>query len=327
MHSRAERFPRRVTPYMQILRVDHWFKNAFMLLGVILALFWRPELVEPGAFVMLGSAFLAVCIVASSNYVLNEFLDADTDRLHPVKCSRPAARGAVLGWAALLLWGGLGFAGIQWAFAINDSFGSAAVALWFMGCVYNLPPVRSKEIAYVDVLTESINNPIRLFLGWFALVPDRLPPLSLALSYWMVGAFFMAAKRLAELRSLPDREQLALYRRSFKSYDENRLLACMAFYLSAGAILGGAFIVRYKPELAFGIPLYAGFFAYYLLLALRRDSPVQAPERLYRERAFFAYALLTTVVFVGLMFLELPVLHEIFGVQPVSLEPLWSLGG
>ena len=39
-----------VWPYVQIARVDHWFKNAFMLLGVVLAVFYEPagrDLVEP----------------------------------------------------------------------------------------------------------------------------------------------------------------------------------------------------------------------------------------------------------------------------------------
>jgi hypothetical protein len=63
--------------------------------------------------------------------------------------------------------------------------------------------VRTKELPYLDVLSESVNNPLRLFLGWFALVADKLPPLSLALAYWMVGAFFMATKRYAEYRFTP----------------------------------------------------------------------------------------------------------------------------
>ena len=33
-----------VRPYVQIARVDHWFKNAFMLLGVVLAIFYAPRL-------------------------------------------------------------------------------------------------------------------------------------------------------------------------------------------------------------------------------------------------------------------------------------------
>ena len=61
-----------------------------------------------------------------------------------------------------------------------------------MGTFYNMPPIRTKELPYIDVLTESINNPIRLLLGWFALVDNRIPPASLLIAYWALGAFFMA---------------------------------------------------------------------------------------------------------------------------------------
>ena len=112
MHCRVEsRGWAVVVPYLRMARADHWFKNVFMLLGVALAFFWRPDLVHPSSFLRLLSALGATCIVASSNYVLNEFLDAATDREHPLKQDRPAANGEVEGWAALLLWGTLGMGG------------------------------------------------------------------------------------------------------------------------------------------------------------------------------------------------------------------------
>ena len=72
-----------------------------------------------------------------------------------------------------------------------------------------MPPIRTKEWAYVDVLSESINNPIRLLLGWFALVTSHVPPASLAISYWMAGAFLMAVKRYAEYRHIGNPEAAA----------------------------------------------------------------------------------------------------------------------
>ena len=67
-------------PYVQIARVDHWFKNAFMLLGVVLAVFYRPELLAWNNLTPLVIAVIATCLIASSNYVLNEILDGPTDR-------------------------------------------------------------------------------------------------------------------------------------------------------------------------------------------------------------------------------------------------------
>ena len=104
--------PFSLRPYVQIARMDHWFKNAFMLLGVMLAFFYEPALMQLESIGVLTAAFFITCIVASSNYVLNEWLDAPLDRLHPTKKNRPAARGEVDGTAALALWGVLGLIGI-----------------------------------------------------------------------------------------------------------------------------------------------------------------------------------------------------------------------
>ena len=157
------------------------------------------------------------------------------------------------------------------------------------GHAYNVPPLRTKEWPYLDVLSESINNPIRLLLGWFALVTGHVPPMSLVISYWMVGAFFMAMKRYAEYRHIGDPRVAAAYRRSFEYYTEERLLVSLLFYATACALFAGIFIVRYHLELILFAPLAAGVFAYYLHLGLLPNSPVQNPEKLYRQRGFFVY--------------------------------------
>ena len=61
--------------YVEIARIDHWFKNAFMLLGVILAVFYQPEVATWSNLGRLAVAAIATCLVASSNYALNELLD------------------------------------------------------------------------------------------------------------------------------------------------------------------------------------------------------------------------------------------------------------
>src|SRR3954463_7227709 len=113
------------------------------------------------------------------------------------------------------------------ASAVNRPFFLASLFLLVMGVVYNVRPVRSKDLPYVDVLSESINNPIRLLLGWFAVTTAEFPPVSLLISYWMIGAFFMATKRFSEYRSLADPATAGAYRNSFRHYDEEKLLTSM----------------------------------------------------------------------------------------------------
>lgn len=316
----------RLGAYLEIARLDHWFKNAFMLLGVFVALFVEPESAGWGLVPTVALAFLATCLVASSNYVLNETLDAAFDRKHPTKSTRPAAAWEVRRSYALGEWLALGALGLGLAWAVGSGFAAAALALWVMGVVYNVRPLRTKEVPYLDVLSESVNNPIRLVLGWFAIIPHRFPPVSLLLAYWMVGAFFMAMKRFAEYREIGDKQVAARYRHSFAHYDEDRLLISLFFYAMAGALFSGVFIVRYHLELILWIPFLAGFFAYYMKLGLQPESPAQKPERLYRERGFMVFTLVTVLAGLLLMLIRIEGLYELFNVELSRTPPLWTFG-
>lgn len=313
----------RVAPYVAIARPDHWFKNVFMALGVLLACFYHPGLLRQGLAVQVLWAVATTCLIASSNYVLNEILDAPTDRNHPVKRRRPIPEGRVRLGVAYAEWLLLGALGLALASALNRPFLYSGSFLLVMGIVYNVPPLRTKEYPYVDVLSESINNPIRLLLGWFAVLPSEFPPVSLLVSYWMIGAFFMATKRFAEYRAIAHAATAGAYRSSFRHYDEQKLLISMFFYTTSFALFLGVFIIRYHLELILIFPLVAGFVCYYLHVAFKEDSAAQNPERLYRERGLMAYLVVCVVAFLGLMFVRIPVLYDLFNVQPSPVAPLW----
>src|SRR5690242_16847832 len=54
----------RMTPYIAIARPDHWFKNVFMGLGVLLAYFCHPETFSRATLVQLIWAAAATCLLA-----------------------------------------------------------------------------------------------------------------------------------------------------------------------------------------------------------------------------------------------------------------------
>jgi 4-hydroxybenzoate polyprenyltransferase len=310
--------------YAAIARPDHWFKNVFMALGVLLAFFYHPEALSGGALLRIVWGLAATCLIASSNYTINEILDAPRDRSHPSKRNRPIPSGRVWLPAAYAQWLLLGVAGLVMAAALNWAFFWSGAFLLVMGLVYNVPPVRSKELPYVDVLSESVNNPIRLLLGWFAVTAAEFPPVSLLLAYWMIGAFFMGAKRLAEYRFIGDGERAATYRNSFRHYNEHKLLVSLFFYVTSFALFLGVFIIRYHLELILIFPLVAGFICYYTAIALKPDSAAQSPEKLYREKGLMAYLVVCVLAFFALMFVHIPALYDFFNVQPSPVNPLWK---
>lgn len=300
-----------VLPYIRIARPDHWFKNVFMLPGVAVAWFAAPELRSLSSVGDVVLAIVAVCIIASSYYVLNEIRDAPFDAKHPVKRGRPIPSGLVNIRLAYVQCGVLAVVGLLLSACVGPLNLLLGAALLGMGVLYNMPPIRSKDLPYLDVLTESINNPLRLLLGWYATGITLLIPASLILAYWMLGAFFMTVKRLAEYRSIGDSVVAAAYRKSFGHYTEARLMVSTTYYAVAFGLALGIFLVRYRVELIFAVPFLAGFIAWYLHMGLQPDSPAQAPEALYRQKGFMAYTALTLAVMISMLFIDMPWLAAI----------------
>jgi len=313
-----------LSAYISIGRPDHWFKNVFMVFGLLLAIFLEPASINEGWIFSFALAIISTCLVASSNYVINEILDAPKDKLHPKKRFRPIPSGKVSIPIAYIEWLLLSLLGITLASLVNTSFLYMAILFWVAGIFYNFPPIRTKDIVYLDVISEALNNPIRLFLGWFVLIPDQVPPISVIIAYWMAGAFFMGSKRLAEYKMINNHEQAGNYRASFRRYSVETLTIGQFFYATSSAFFFGIFIIRYHLELILCAPLIAGFFAYFVKLTLKPDSPVQNPEKLYKEYGFMAFIFFLFLIFILLLFTELPVIYKIFNVVPYKINPLWS---
>lgn len=301
-----------ILPYIRIARPDHWFKNVFMVPGIVLAFYDSPELLTWKSIPTILVGLLAVCLVASSNYVINEIIDAPLDKLHPVKKDRPIPAGKVRLTIAYVQWILLGVVGLYVSGEVGTHFFWSAFSLLVMGLIYNVPPLRSKDLPYVDVLSESVNNPIRLFLGWYATGNLFHPPLSLVMAYWMIGAFFMAVKRFAEYRYIANKETAGKYRKSFRYYSETTLLIAIAYYCTAFGLFGGIFLVRYRIELILAVPFLAGLIAAYLRLGFLNNSPAQYPERLIKQPGFVAYTSLCFLVIVFLLFVDIPFIGRLF---------------
>ena len=302
----------RISAHIAIARLDHSIKNVFVLPGIIVPLSIYPELWNGALVWKLVLAFVSITLVACSNYVINEVLDAPFDRLHPTKKNRAAARGHVNTGVAYVQWIAMMLAGVGIGLWVGKMFALTAAFLWIMGCFYNIPPARTKDVPYLDVLTESINNPLRMLLGWYAVTSTLVPPVSLLVSYWMIGCYFMALKRFSEFNEIGDKTLAGSYRASFKRYTPESLLVSVMFYASTAMLFFGAFILRYRIELILGFPLVAWTMAVYFKLAFKPESSVQNPEKLYKEPMLMA-AFASTVVVMGLLlFVRLPRLETFF---------------
>jgi decaprenyl-phosphate phosphoribosyltransferase len=302
----------RLSAHIRILRLDHSIKQIFILPGIVLAIAISGRQIDRTLIFNVIVGMFAATFISSSNYVLNEMLDAPFDRLHPTKRSRPAAEGLVhFGWG-YVQWIATMIVGVLLAGTISRGFLLSAVGLWLMGCLYNIPPIRTKDLPYIDVLSESINNPLRFCLGWYMVTAVILPPASLLVAYWMLGAYFMALKRFSEHRQINDSAVAAGYRKSFLYYNQESLLSSVVFYAVTSMLFFGAFIMRYRMELILAFPMVALLMSIYFGLSFRHESSVQNPEKLYREPRLMSFLALTIVTFVVLLFVDVPWLGETF---------------
>ena len=298
--------------HLQICRFDHWIKNVFILPGLLIGISVYPQSIEPSLVLKIALGFLAAGLIASSNYVINEILDAPFDGLHPTKRNRPTPAGRVNIYIGYVQWIALMLIGLGLGALVCPALFWVLLWLWIMGCIYNIRPIRAKDIPYIDVLVESINNPIRLLIGWYIVSPPMQIPASLLISYWMIGAYLMAIKRFAEMRDISKDISARQYRKSFAYYTEQNLLVSIMFYASASMLFFGAFVMRYRLELILSFPLIAFIMAMYLNMAFKEDGSPQAPEKLWKEKPLMLASFVCLVLMVVLMNIPLPKFTSFF---------------
>ena len=299
-------------PYVKIARPDHWIKQLFIIPGIIIAIFLVKNVVfDIGLIAKIIIGFFGTCFVASANYVINEYLDAEFDKYHPTKKNRPMVTENMNKNIVYAEYFVLAILGLLCAYFVSIPFFIVDLILLIMGIIYNVKPFRTKDIPFLDVLTESINNALRLLLGWFIITNTYLPPVSIVGGYWMFGAFLMAMKRYAEYRMINNPKQAALYRKSFAKYTEQSLLISSIFYALLSIFLCGTFLIKYKIELLICIPFLCGLFCYYIYISFKPDSAVQKPEKLYREKKLIIFLVLFIILFVVLLFIDIPILNKL----------------
>lgn len=154
------------------LRVHQWAKNLLLFVPVITAHVWRdPQAVLP--------AFIGMCafhLLASAAYVLNDAIDLEADRKHPVKRLRPFAAGDLSPLTAFVLAPLLACAGSALALAVGWQFFETAAAYLAATVTYSLW-LKKQEL--LDVLTLAGLYTWRVLAGSVAA--------GVTLSPWLLG--------------------------------------------------------------------------------------------------------------------------------------------
>ena len=274
-----------IKDYFKILRVGHWPKQIFLIPGFIYALFIleKQNIVIEFNELILGivTCFFIVSISASANYCINEYLDAEYDKYHPLKKYRPSAQNKINIWSLLLLYSSILIFVLIYSFNVNQSFFISTIVFLVSGLVYNVKPFRTKDIKIIDVLSESFMNPIRLYLGYSFFVDAFDIPFYLVLSYWMGGAFLMACKRMSEKLYLKDPKVIKNYRPSIYNYELKDLKIHIKIYAIISMLSIFIFLYDYDPVYSLLSLSFIFLFIDYYKISSQLIWDIQTPEKLF----------------------------------------------
>lgn len=146
---------------LKIIRPQQWLKNAF----VLVPLFFGGSLLDSSDIVASVITAVAFSFVASAIYCLNDIVDVEDDRHHPVKCHRPIASGKVSvgqGYACMA-------AMVILAFLTTILLGSHAIGVATVIAAYLIMNIAYclwlKRYAIVDVCVIAFGFVLRLLAG------------------------------------------------------------------------------------------------------------------------------------------------------------------
>lgn len=170
---------------IKVARPTHWIKNIFVFLPV----FFGGALLNTTEVVAAALTFMSFSLSASAIYCLNDIIDVDADRAHPVKCKRPIASGAITIPQAYGMMTVSLLISIVLMFLLPEGHAKSIlviIAYFVINVAYCL---RLKEYAIIDVCIIASGFVLRILAGGYAT--------GVHLSKWIVLMTFLLTLFLA----------------------------------------------------------------------------------------------------------------------------------
>ena len=162
-----------------LIRPKQWAKNVF----VLLPMFFGRQLTDPATLQSSLLVFAAFSFIASSVYCINDLIDVEADRQHPVKCKRPIASGAVSrkqGWLLTVVMALLSAATVLTLFSHIWQVLAVLAGYYLLNIAYC---TRLKNYAIIDVCVIAFGFVLRILAGGVAT--------GISVSRWLVLMTFL----------------------------------------------------------------------------------------------------------------------------------------
>lgn len=254
---------------IKLLRIQQWYKNLLIFLPLI----FSGNLFNVEALTITSIGFFALCLISSSQYIINDIIDIKKDKLHPEKKYRPIAAGKIERLTAFMLSILLFITGFLISYSLNETFGMLVLILAIISTTYTF---WLKRQTIADVIAISTNFVIRAISGAFLI--------NVIISPWLIiGVFFLAfflvtGKRHAELIYLG--KNAGKIRETLQGYTKETTTAMM---IIATTLLLMSYALYTFFSLHQGLLITLPFALYtiltYFTLVLNGDKITRSPEK------------------------------------------------
>lgn len=184
---------------LKTMRLRQWTKNAFVLAAVV---FDRQlSISNPTPLLRSLAAVLLFCLISSSVYIINDLLDIQADRQHPVKRNRPIASGKLPIGIAIAAAVVFVLTSLTLAYLLAPALALIILLYFVMNLAYSK---WLKHVPMLDVLIIAAGFVLRVGAGVVVINVERFSP-------WLyvvmtLGALYIGfGKRRAELTLLTDK--------------------------------------------------------------------------------------------------------------------------
>src|SRR5713226_5926569 len=257
-------------------RPGQWVKNLVLPLPFL----FGGTLATSRGWALAAQGLLVLCAITSAIYLINDVVDRERDRVHPVKRRRPLSSGRLSASTAIAVAIPLVLAGLAAAFALSWGFGGWCAIYVALMIGYSL---WLKSVPFLEALIVAAGLPLRALAGAaLAQLPASLFLMGCA---YLLALFLVVGKRQWELQhagsasSSEHRSVLAAYRAEGLDFlFVVTALTTVAAY-AAYSVVPSTFAIHGGRSFAPTIPFVVLGIARYVRLVYRRGgggSPTRA---------------------------------------------------
>lgn len=276
------------------MRPKQWYKNLVLFAGI----FFSANLHNLHMLIIVLFSFIIFCILSGSEYIINDIMDKERDRIHPKKCNRPISSGKLNVLHALIFVALMLLAALAGAYLINVQFFVISLTYFLLIICYSS---YLKHIAIVDVLTISIGFVIRAVAGCLAIGVFVSP--WLIICAFLIALFLALGKRRHELILL---ENGASNHRKVLDDFSPEILDKMITIVTSVLIMSYSLytFLTNNTFMMVTIPITIyGIFRYILLINSKNAGG--EPEMLFKNKGMITCMVLWAIAIVGILYIKI----------------------